>query len=701
MHKIIRILLPALLCLLAASCSQPAAEVDGWQRSKADRLNKLAFQRRYYNAEGSERYARQALQFINDSLPNYDNGRLRAWNNIATSFCFRAMHDSAIAYVDSVLAYNGRCSNREVEQTLAQLVKAKLLQRNCDIAGSYQILYNIENSGLLEGNEGGMLYNLARSEFYITTTTLNYHYRSKSQYQQAELLTEMEQRRDKLRCDYAEDMSFNYALAYGYYSLCSDTAMQGRYLGKALHYCAENLHLLGDSNRFNTYHLGDTYQLLGFMLWSRHMKASSWLDNAVALDSICRYVYNTFGFDIASEADTTFAFLREATSLFFLHDDPYQRLGAIVSTGRYCMVRGDTATARNYFYEALIDSTMLGIAPKFEAMLYEGFLTAGCAENLNEVAQWTRHEIELLNYIKQNERADFMLQLELSKTRRDSRLFMIFSVVLAVLSLGLVVTLVLLRRRTKALQRETTKLQQAKQQDIERIANVETCLSVLRHDITPFISYPQNDKLPDELKHDVTNQLIRTFENIKNWTNLSIPSGLQFRATIVHLQELFDRVSASINNFRGDALSIHFESTSLSAHGDNQLLEIMLRNLVNNAIQYTAQGSISVSARPWADDDHFVQVSIADTGCGMSADELENLFRTDKKLKTAPAADHTTDNGLNIQYGTGFGLILCRYIIKKHDDNTRRGCRIWAESEPGKGSTFHFLVERGNATQNA
>ena len=489
MHKIIRILLPALLCLLAASCSQPAAEVDGWQRSKADRLNKLAFQRRYYNAEGSERYARQALQFINDSLPNYDNGRLRAWNNIATSFCFRAMHDSAIAYVDSVLAYNGRCSNREVEQTLAQLVKAKLLQRNCDIAGSYQILYNIENSGLLEGNEGGMLYNLARSEFYITTTTLNYHYRSKSQYQQAELLTEMEQRRDKLRCDYAEDMSFNYALAYGYYSLCSDTAMQGRYLGKALHYCAENLHLLGDSNRFNTYHLGDTYQLLGFMLWSRHMKASSWHDNAVALDSICRYVYNTFGFDIASEADTTFAFLREATSLFFLHDDPYQRLGAIVSTGRYCMVRGDTATARNYFYEALIDSTMLGIAPKFEAMLYEGFLTAGCAENLNEVAQWTRHEIELLNYIKQNERADFMLQLELSKTRRDSRLFMIFSVVLAVLSLGLVVTLVLLRRRTKALQRETTKLQQAKQQDIERIANVETCLSVLRHDITPFISY--------------------------------------------------------------------------------------------------------------------------------------------------------------------------------------------------------------------
>ena len=40
----------------------------------------------------------------------------------------------------------------------------------------------------------------------------------------------------------------------------------------------------------------------------------------------------------------------------------------------------------------------------------------------------------------------------------------------------------------------------------------------------------------------------------------------------------------------------------------------------------------------------------------------------------------------------GFGLILCRYIVKKHDDNTRRGCRIWVESEEGKGTTMHVRL---------
>lgn len=694
MYRTFRLPLLALLCLLVCTCSPSAPGIDGLKRSKADRLNKMSFQQRYQNAAMSERYARQALHFLNDSLTTYDDGRLRAWNNIATSYYVRSCHDSAFRYVDSVLAYDGNSPNREVEQVLAHLIEARLLQRNCDIAGSYQILYDIEHSGFMDSDDGGLLYNLARSEFYITTTTLNYHYRSKSQYQQAELLTEMERRRQKLRCDYAEDMSFNYALAYGYYSLCNDTADQSRHLSKALHYCDENLHLLGDSSRFSTYHLGNTYQLLGFMLWSKRMKPQSWEDNADALDSICNYVDLTFGFTIADSADTAMAFLREATSLFFLHDDPYQRLAAIVATGRYCMTRGDTATARNYFFEALIDTTMMGIAPKIEAMLYEGFLTSGCATSLDDVALWTRKEIELLNYIKQNESADFMLQLELSKVKRNSLHYLAFTLALAVLSLGLIVSLILLRRRTKALQHETAMLQQAKKKDIERIANVETCLSVLRHDITPFVSYLQNEKLPEALKHEVITQLIRTFENIKNWTNLSIPSGLQFQSSTVHLNEVFERVATSINNFRGAALQIRFEPTPLAVRGDSQLLEIMLRNLVNNAIQYTERGSVDVSARIADDNDRFVEVSVADTGCGMTPDEVENLFRADKKIKSSPTSHPADGDGLQIHYGTGFGLILCRYIIKKHDDNTRRGCRIWAESTPGKGSTFRFLVER-------
>ncbi len=689
----------ALAALLSVvGCTQKEAEVDALLRSKVDALNRASFKSRYAAASLSERYAQRALAYVNDSLPGYDDGRLRAWNNIATSYYNRAEHDSVYLYVDSVLSFNGKSPNLKVEQVLASLLKARTLQRHCDIAGSYRLLYDIEQSGLLDGSEDDLLHNLARSEFYITTTTLNYHYRNKSQYQQAELLTTMEAKRHQLRCDYAEDMSFNYAIAYGYYALCDDSINRSHYLGKALNYCFDNFRILNDSLRYNTYHLGNTYQLLGFMLWSPQIDAASWQSNIPLLEEICHYVRDAFGFDVFDyypySADGTldirqstlaYPFLSEAASLFFLHDDPYQRLGAVVATGRYCMARGDTATARLYFNEALIDSTMLGVAPKFEAMLYEGLLTSGMAKNNSDVVSWTRKELELLSYIKQNEKADFILQQQLDKARYDSGRFMLFTIILLVLAIALFVTLLLLRRRTKALQRETARLQAAKQQDVERIANVETCLSVLRHDITPFVSYLQNEHLPEELKREVTGQLIRTFENIKNWTNLSIPSGLQFRCTTVSLQQVFDSVASSVNNFRAPRVKLSFAETDLAVRGDRLLLEILLRNLVNNAIQHTEDGIVGVGAEPYAADTRFICVTISDTGCGMSEEQLENLFRADKHIDASGAKEQG--------YGTGFGLILCRYIIKKHDDNTIRGCRIWAESEPGKGSSFHFLVE--------
>ena len=677
-----------------AGCTGQHDDVDALLRSRVDALNKAAFTSRYNDAKRSEAYSRQALAFIGDSLPTYHDGRLRAWNNLATSFFNRAIHDSVSVYVDSVLSYQGHAKNREMEQALAQLLKARLLQRQCDIAGCYQILYDIEHSGILDDDADNLLISLAQSEFYIATTTLNYHYRNKSQYEQAELMVEMENKRARLHCDYAEDLSFNYAIAYGYYALCNDTMHQGEYLAKVLDYCNENIKLLSNPTRYSTYHLANTYQMIGFLLWSPNLKPSSWQQNRETVQMLCDKIRDAFSFDISGEPDSAFAFLREAAALFYINDDPYQRLAAVVATGRYCMAHGDTATARDYFSEGLFErraengERRMGsgehLAPKMEAMLYEGLLMSGCAESQDDVTHWTSELMQLHNYIKQNEKADFILQQELSRTHHSSVVRLVLIIVLSVLAMALFATLLLLRRRTKALQRETQQLQEANQRDVERIANVETCLSVLRHDITPFVSYLQNEKLPDELRSEVTGQLIRTFENIKNWTNLSIPSGLQFRKATVPLQEVFNSVQHSAMGFHSPNVVLTFHPTGLSAIGDCQLIEIMLRNLVNNALQHTTQGAVSVQAEVPNDDTRFVHVSVSDTGSGMTAEQIETLFRSDKKIKPTPDAG----------YGSGFGLMLCRYIIKLHDDNTLRGCRIWAESEVGKGSVFHFLIAK-------
>ena len=186
----------------------------------------------------------------------------------------------------------------------------------------------------------------------------------------------------------------------------------------------------------------------------------------------------------------------------------------------------------------------------------------------------------------------------------------------------------------------------------------------------------------EEMRQEVLDQLLRTFSNIKSWTNLSIPKGLQFQASVFPLNDVFDSVAASCVRLEHD-VDLVIYPTTLNINGDRQLTEILLRNLVNNALQHTTEGKVSVYAELLPEDNRFVHIEVQDTGTGMDEETIDNLFRADKKVNNPdPDAPH----------GSGFGLILCKYIIKRHDDNTLRGCRIWAESEPGQGSTFHCLL---------
>ena len=66
-------------------------------------------------------------------------------------------------------------------------------------------------------------------------------------------------------------------------------------------------------------------------------------------------------------------------------------------------------------------------------------------------------------------------------------------------------------------------------------------------------------------------------------------------------------------------------------------------------------------------------------------EQIDELFRSDKFIESENSA---------VTGHHGFGLMLCAYIIKKHDDETKRGCKIWVESEVGKGTKIHFIIEK-------
>lgn len=688
--------LAALLALLSACGPEAdrksrAAELE--LRARADNLNKAAFVDRYRDSRQAVGKARAALALLNDSLPQYADGRLRACNNLAFGFYMLAEHDSASAYIDSVLCAPPQllrhARNAGVEQTIAKLLRIRLLQRSCNIAESYAMLYDISSGGTLKRlrrHKGdGYLNDYALMEYYITSLTLNYHYRNgavasssgttltaSTRQFMAELLQEVEEVRPELRCDYAEDQALNYAIAHACYRLSAVSGADAGWLRKAFDYLDLNRQILSTPRGHCGYHAANVHQLTAF-IGADPVIAQS----AGRLRAACP--------ELPADPAEVLELFRQSTDMFFATSDPYQHLGAAVAAAEYALDAGSTEEAHAYYAMALADSSWHdGMAPKFESMLYDGLIRSGYALSEEEGKRWYEREMELLDYIRQSERADVLLQEGLLRAESLNRYYRAATLAAALLCVLLAVLVALLRRRSRVLRQETLALQESKRQDVERIANVETCLSVLRHDITPFLSYLTNKKLPDEMRQEVLEQLLRTFANIKNWTNLSIPSGLQFQLSQFPLDEVFARVQSSCVRLH-EEVELRFEPCGLMLSGDCQLAEILLRNLVNNALQHTEHGSVTVRAELFADDSRFAHLTVQDSGCGMDEATLDGLFRADKPMAADPAP--------GAPHGTGFGLILCKYIIKRHDDNTLRGCRIWAESQPGKGSTFHCLLE--------
>jgi signal transduction histidine kinase len=103
----------------------------------------------------------------------------------------------------------------------------------------------------------------------------------------------------------------------------------------------------------------------------------------------------------------------------------------------------------------------------------------------------------------------------------------------------------------------------------------------------------------------------------------------------------------------------------------------VLTNLIENAIKFTPErGSVTVTAQTFAEHSAFVEVTVADTGCGILADDLDKVF--DRLFQVSRKGASTK--------GLGLGLYISRELVQ------RQGGRIWAESAVNRGSTFRFVL---------
>lgn len=180
--------------------------------------------------------------------------------------------------------------------------------------------------------------------------------------------------------------------------------------------------------------------------------------------------------------------------------------------------------------------------------------------------------------------------------------------------------------------------------------------------------------------YDQLKETYNLLENLLDWAQ--IQQGvltLHFKThklssivdeVIVLLKEIAAKKNIVIQNNIPSDLNFNF---------DERVIQIVIRNLISNAIKFTNPGgSIIVSV---IETELENEIHVADNGVGMHDEILKKIFKIKKNTSTLGTAN---------EKGTGLGLIICKELIEAHNG------RIWVESELNKGSTFKFTIPKSS-----
>lgn len=122
------------------------------------------------------------------------------------------------------------------------------------------------------------------------------------------------------------------------------------------------------------------------------------------------------------------------------------------------------------------------------------------------------------------------------------------------------------------------------------------------------------------------------------------------------------------------ALELHIAPELPMVEIDQTRIRQVLLNLLNNALRFTAEGTVQLCATA---TDREVVIQVIDTGPGIPEEHQSHIFREFYQVDLSLRRSHS---------GAGLGLAICRQFVQAHDG------RIWVESKPGQGSTFTFTL---------
>ncbi|MEX0905697.1 MAG: two-component regulator propeller domain-containing protein [Balneolaceae bacterium] len=223
-------------------------------------------------------------------------------------------------------------------------------------------------------------------------------------------------------------------------------------------------------------------------------------------------------------------------------------------------------------------------------------------------------------------------------------------------------------------------------------ATKEKLLSVIAHDLNN--SAAGMIGLAEILKDSIDNERM---DEVRNYIELLYQSSGRFASLLKNLltwaRSQAGHIQYNPNNFSIAKITEividqeesrafnkkinlhHMIDPELEVFADKDMITVVLRNLVQNALKFTEKnGRVVVEA---SEHDNFVEISVEDNGTGMDEETQKKIFSE---------GQHVTKQGTSEEKGSGLGLPLCVEFVQKNNGNIR------AKSEPGKGTTIFFTL---------
>jgi signal transduction histidine kinase len=249
-----------------------------------------------------------------------------------------------------------------------------------------------------------------------------------------------------------------------------------------------------------------------------------------------------------------------------------------------------------------------------------------------------------------------------------------------------------IRNQANKLEDQAEKLKNSNHELEKLNATKDRFFSIIAHDlrnpINAILGFSELlsinfDEIADEKKLELnkiiyqsTKNVYNLLENLLQWSR-SQTNRIKFEPIQFDVSGIInENLILSKPNIRKKSLIINTELDKNSiVFADKNMTSAILRNLLTNSIKFSNPlGEITIST---VSNNGFLEISVADTGVGMTEEVAKNLFRIDMAHSTY---------GTSGEKGTGLGLIICHEFVDKH------GGLIKVDTEPNKGSKFTFTL---------